>query len=124
MESNTIITISRNQPLQLLRTQVLEQAGYSVIALGHDAQVMEFLTTDHHPVIGLVLMCHSVPEPSRITLCDELKKKYPVTPIIILYNGFDPTAAKVDGSLHNVNSPKSLLGMIGFLSGRRAGSED
>lgn len=124
MESKIIVTISRNGPLQILRTQVLEQAGYSVIALGQDAEVMTFLGSRDLPVLGLVLMCHSVPEASRITLCEELKSKHPETPILMLYNGFDPTTAKVDGALHNIASPQSLLGMIGFLSGKKPSSED
>jgi hypothetical protein len=33
-----------------------------------------------------------------------------------LYNGYDPTEAKVDGSLHSLETPESMLKMIGFMT--------
>jgi len=40
----------------------------------------------------------------------------PKLPILMLYNGYDPTEAKVDGSLHNLESPEAMLNMIGFMT--------
>ena len=34
----------------------------------------------------------------------------------MLYNGYDPTEAKVDGALHNLESPEAMLSMIGFMT--------
>jgi len=34
----------------------------------------------------------------------------------MLYNGYDPTQAKVDGSLHSLESPEAMLNMIGFMT--------
>jgi hypothetical protein len=34
----------------------------------------------------------------------------------MLYNGYEPTEAKVDGSLHNLDSTDALIEMIGFLT--------
>jgi len=61
------------------------------------------------------LMCHSVPEPSRVALCKALKAKRPESPILMLYNGYDPTVAEVDGRLENVHSPEAFLDAIQLL---------
>jgi len=66
--------------------------------------------------IDLVLMCHSVPEASRQFLATRIKALRPELPILMLYNGYDPTDAKVDGSLHSLDTPESLLKMIGFMT--------
>ena len=34
----------------------------------------------------------------------------------MLYNGYDPTIAKVDGSLHSLETPEAMLDMIGFMT--------
>jgi DNA-binding response OmpR family regulator len=110
-----VLTISRDEPLQATRTALLQQAGYSVIPLGNDADVMKFLATPGLPFVSLVLMCHSVPEPSRVVLCKALKAKRPESPILMLYNGYDPTVAKVDGRLENLHSPEAFLDAIQLL---------
>ena len=110
-----VLTISRDGALQATRTALLHQAGYSVIPLGNDADVMKFLAAPGLPFVNLVLMCHSVPEPSRIALCKALKAKRPESPILMLYNGYDPTTAEVDGRLENVHSPEAFLDVVQLL---------
>jgi DNA-binding response OmpR family regulator len=51
--------------------------------------------------LNLVLLCHSVPEASRISLCKALKKSIPNAPILMLENGYDQTSAEIDGRLEN-----------------------
>src|SRR6185312_10273495 len=92
-----VVTISRDGPLQATRTALLNQAGYSVIPLGSDDDVMKFLSMPGLPFVNLILMCHSVPEASRVALCKALKARRPESPILSLYNGYDPTLAEVDG---------------------------
>jgi DNA-binding response OmpR family regulator len=113
----TILTISRDIPLQQTRTAILEREGYAVIPLGLDDEVHSFLDYSTHEEIRLALMCHSVPEPSRITLCDAIKVRYPQTPILMLYNGYDPTVANVDGRLENMHSPEAFVNTIRVLVG-------
>jgi hypothetical protein len=50
-----------------------------------------------------------------------IKEISPKLPILMLYNGYDPTEAKVDGSLHSLETPKAMLDMIGFMT-RNIGS--
>jgi hypothetical protein len=57
-----------------------------------------------------------VPEKSRLFLVVELKELQLTLPILMLYNNYDPTLAKVDGSLHSQDSPAALLNMIGLLT--------
>jgi DNA-binding NarL/FixJ family response regulator len=113
----TVMTISRDLALQATRTLILEKEGYVVIALINDHQVHSFLSRHEQPRLDMVLLCHSVPESSRIALCDALKGRHPDTPILMLYNGYDPTAASVDGRLQNTHSPKALVSTIRLLIG-------
>ena len=110
----SILTISRNPQLQQLRTLILRHAGYLVSAAISDKEAIDFIKTDKS--INLVLLCHSVPEASRISLAASIKELEPTLPILMLYNGYDPTNAKVDGSLHNLDSPEAMLKMIGFMT--------
>ena len=118
----TVITISRDIPLQLTRTMLLERSGYGVTALGSDAAVQEFLKVVGQPQPHLVLMCHSVPENSRVALCSAIKERFPTTPILMLYNGYDPTTAKVDGAVTNTADPQSFLDTVNLLLSPKTGN--
>ena len=110
----SILTISRDAELQYLRTLILEDAGYQVAAATSDAEAISFLEKPNSFI--LALLCHSVPEESRVYLADRMKELSPKLPILMLYNGFDPTRAKVDGSLHQLESPGVWLKMVDFLT--------
>jgi DNA-binding response OmpR family regulator len=112
--SKSILTISRDQPLQHTRTLVLQHAGYQVSAALNDVDAVAFVAAPND--LGLVLMCHSVPEKSRVILVNKIKELNPKLPILMLYNGYDPTDAKVDGSLHSLETPDAMLNMIGFMT--------
>jgi DNA-binding NtrC family response regulator len=112
--SKSILTISRDQPLQSTRTIILEHAGYSVSAALNDEDAIDFVKAPNN--LSLVLICHSVPEASRVSLVTKMKKLNPKLPILMLYNGYDPTLAKVDGSLHSLETPEAMLDMIGFMT--------
>jgi CheY-like chemotaxis protein len=110
----SILTISRDPSLQNTRTLILERAGYSVSAALNDKDALGFVEAPN--TIDLVLMCHSVPEASRHFLVTRIKELRPKLPILMLYNGYDPTDAKVDGSLHSLETPESMLKMIDFMT--------
>ena len=112
--SKSILTISRDQRLQSTRTLILEGAGYSVSAALNDDAAVAFVAAPNK--LSLVLMCHSVPESSRVLLVNKIKALNPKLPILMLYNGYDPTVAKVDGSLHSLETPEAMLDMIGFMT--------
>lgn len=112
--AKSILTISRDQPLQSIRTLILQQAGYTVSAALNDKDAIGFVKGPTS--LDLVLVCHSVPEANRILLAAEIKKLRPRLPILMLYNGYDPTSATVDGSLHSLETPEALLDMIGFMT--------
>jgi len=113
--AKTVVTISRDEPLQMTRTALLTHAGYSVIALTSDAEVMSFISLEGRVSVNLILLCHSVPEASRVFLCKALKKAIPNAPILMLYNNYDPTLAEVDGRLENVHSPEAMLDTVQLL---------
>ena len=111
----TVITISGDEALQMTRTELLRHAGYSVVVLTTDAEVVKYLALDGRPTINLILLCHSVPEASRISLCKALKKSIPNAPILMLENGYDPTSAEIDGRIENLHSPEALLDTVQLL---------
>lgn len=119
MMTKSILTISRNPQMQHYRTLVLQHAGYTVSAALNDKEAIHFVETEKS--ISLVLLCHSVPEASRVFLVTRIKEIQPNLPILMLYNGYDPTNAKVDGSLHNLETPDAMLDMIGFMTSKLAG---
>ena len=110
----SVLTISRNELLQHTRTLILENAGYSVVPVQNDEDALAAINSP--TMFSLVLMCHSVPEKSRVLLASRIKELRPNLPLLMLYNGYDPTKAKVDGALHNLDSPDALLDMIGFMT--------
>lgn len=112
--SKSILTISRDQPLQSTRTFILEREGYSVFAALTDDDALAFVVAPNN--LSLVLMCHSVPESSRLLLVNRIKALNPDLPVLMLYNGYDKTLAKVDGSLHSLETPEAMLEMIGFMT--------
>ena len=116
LENNQrILLISRDQQLQASRALLLESAGYSVIDLGSDAAVMQFLRLAIQPTLDQVLMCHLVPEKSRVLLCNAIKTVYQGTPILMLYHEYDPTSAAVDGRVQNLHDPQALLDTLKVL---------
>jgi CheY-like chemotaxis protein len=104
----SILTISRNSILQNLRTEVLEQHGYHVTTAANDEDALRFVEAPN--VFWLVLPCHSVPEASRILLAQEIKELRPTLPILMLYNRYDPTCAKVGMMRIPVKTQSSNLG--------------
>lgn len=109
-----ILIISRDRILQHTRKLILEHHGYRVFDVHTDDEAIK--AVESHASYSLVLLCHSVPERSRLFLVNKLKELQPKLPILMLYNSYDPTEAKVDGSLHSLDSPTALLDMIAWLT--------
>jgi DNA-binding response OmpR family regulator len=110
----SILTISRDRALQHTRTLMLVRAGYFVSPAHSDQEALKLL--DVCEDYSLVLICHSVPEPSRIGLAKEIKAKCPTVPILMLYyDDIGSTKAQVDGSLHIQDNPEAMLTTIEFL---------
>ena len=57
-----------------------------------------------------------MPERSRLFLVARIRELQPKLPILMLYEGYDFTEAKVDGSVQNLDSPDALLEMIALLT--------
>src|SRR5690348_2492951 len=110
----SILTISRDAKLQHLRTLVLEHGGYRVATALDDKEALRLIGEANS--FDLVFLCHSVPESSRVSLVTQIRELKPGLPILVLYNGYDPTNAKVDGAMHNLDTPESMLEMVAFLT--------
>jgi DNA-binding response OmpR family regulator len=109
-----ILIISRDRILQHTRRLILEHHGYRVFDVHTDDEAIN--AVEAYASFSLVLLCHSVPEKSRLFLVGKLKGLQPTLPVLMLYNSYDPTEAKVDGSLHSQDSPAALLDMIAALT--------
>lgn len=114
MITKSILIISRDRVLQHTRRLILERSGYRVFDVRTDDEAIK--AVEAYASYSLVLLCHSVPERDRLFIVSRLKELQPTLPILMLYNSYDPTEAKVDGSLHSLDSPTALLDMIAFLT--------
>src|SRR5579864_6522691 len=94
LSRKTVLTISRDRPLQRTRTLILQEAGYTVVELRSDAEVLRWISTAKE--IHLVVMCHSVPEKSRALLAEAIKIRCPGVPILMLGRDWDARPARVD----------------------------
>jgi DNA-binding response OmpR family regulator len=112
----SILIISRDRVLQQTRKLILEHSGYHVSDVHSDEEAIKAVESSI-PYM-LVLLCHTVPERSRLFLVGRIRELQPKLPILMLYNSYDLTQAKVDGSLHSLDSPTELLDMIVFLTGK------
>src|ERR1700679_154931 len=98
--TRSILIISRDKALQSTRRFILEHAGYYVSSAQTEEEAIQFV--QDMDSYSLVLLCHSVPEISRLYLVDRLKALRPTLPILMLYNSYDPSMAKVDSAVHSL----------------------
>jgi len=106
-----IVLISRDAALQTTRQLILEREGHTTVALTSET-VEAFLATGLRPTVSLFLLCHSLPEESRISLCRSLKKHYPDVPIVLLFVGLESTFAAADVVAQQVHSPEQLISIV------------
>lgn len=110
----SILTISRDQRLQAIRSFLLEANGYHVAAALDDAEALALVEAPNK--FSLVLLCKSVPEKSRLLIIPRIRERRPGLPILMLYDGYDLTNTHVDASLQNLSGPEAVLNMIQFLT--------
>jgi len=112
-----ILTISLDLELQDARSLVLERANYSVArATTTEDALKQFSSTS----FDLVLICHSIPEASRVEIAASMKAQRPHIPVLLLYNSFDRSVALIDAALMNLGTPESLLSIVDLLFARSA----
>lgn len=127
-----IVTIGRDWTLQHSRTLLLRAAGYRVREARTENEVLTLISASRAGAIGLLLICHTVSENSRVRLVKAAKAKLPGMPILLLYNGWDRKLPQnalrhlsrqsqsvdvpVDGWLQCTDiTPGALLSMVGLL---------
>ncbi len=113
----SILSIARYEGLQKTRTLILSQAGYDVCEAITDQEAIRFL--EGSIAFDLVLICHSVPEPSRLLLAAKIKASHPEMPILMVVEGYQTTAAQVDSFVQGLESPTALLVKVGALMTKR-----
>ena len=116
--ATSILSIGRYEVLQKTRTLILQQSGYDVVEAVTDEQAIAFLETSLD--FDLVIICHSVAEPSILLLAAKVKELRPKLPILMVSQGFEITAAPVDSFVQGFESPAALLDMVGSLTMKRA----
>ena len=112
-----ILTISHDHQLQDARALVLERANYGVVKSISVEDALQQFASVH---FDLVLICHSIPEASRVEIAATMKSSRPQIPVLLLYNHFDRSVALVDAALMNVGRPESLLSIVDLLFARAA----
>lgn len=121
LSRKTILTISRDRPLQRTRTLILEDAGYTVLEVSTHSEALSLISAIKD--IDLVVMCHSVPEGSRELLAEAIKREFPGIPILMLCRDWDPKPPLVDAFINVWEAtPSSLLSMVvGLMSNSAQG---
>ncbi len=99
------------------RVQVLEDAGYEVIAVGTQRALMQALRS--RPVSAIVA-CHSVPPEELDNAIREVKRLKPRVPIIVVHVGglVQPQRTLADGFVDGLRGPEHLLSQIAALISR------
>jgi CheY-like chemotaxis protein len=116
--SKSILSIGNYQVLQHTRTLILQQSGYDVAEAVTEEQAIAFL--EGSLAFDLVIMCHSLPERSRLFLADKVKELRPKLPIMIISQGFETSAVGADSLVEGLESPGALLEMVGSLTLKKA----
>jgi DNA-binding response OmpR family regulator len=98
-----------------MRRLVLEQAGYHVVTAVSDQDALGCIKRAPNS-FSLVLLCHSIPEVSIVLLVAQIKAQNSNLPVLMVYNGYQSTAVKVDGAIHNLDSPNCLVELIGSVT--------
>ena len=106
----SILSIARYEGLQKTRTLILSQAGYDVAEAVTDEQAIAFL--EGSLPFNLVIMCHSLPERSRLFLAAKVKELRPHLPILMVSQGFGTTVVGVDSLVEGLESPVALLDVV------------
>lgn len=121
--SKTILTVSHDRSLQHTRTLILEEAGFTVWEATNQAEALTFMADNKE--IELVVICHSVPEESRKSLTDAIKKQQPFVPVLMLSHSWESRPTYVDASV-NVSeaSPASWLSMVGLMTNLHSAPAD
>jgi DNA-binding response OmpR family regulator len=109
-----ILTISHDELLQTTRALILQSAGYKVDEAIGEKEALNFINSGSD--YNLILICHTVPESSKIAIAARAKELRPTLPILLLSRNYEITEAKVDGSLTSLESPVALLDMIELLT--------
>jgi len=100
----TVVTISRNEPLQMTRTELLHRAGYSVFPLTSDADVTHGRHSSIAPTKTVITIGRD--EPLQMTMT-----------ALLLHAGYSVVALTTDAEVMkylaldgrpSINSPKSL----------------
>lgn len=116
VEAQLIVTISRNEPLQNRRTQVLEKAGFSVVAFRPRCRCARLFANRPSPRYpsGADVPFRPRAKSRQSLRCPKGTLSIDANPHAL--QRLSPTKAQVDGSLLNVDTPEALLDMIGFLT--------
>lgn len=109
--ASIVLCVGLNRSLMNLRVAVFKEAGYNVIE-GHKAEeaLRLFRSTD----VDLAVLCHSIPIAQRRGLASLMKDSKPMTPVLVLHQGFE-SIIEADASIDNLCGPKTLLEVMASL---------
>jgi two-component system, OmpR family, response regulator len=105
-----ILSIEDDLPSQTMRTMVLENAGYIVLAATSGSVALRRLAKSH---VDLVLSDHFLRSELGTTIAAQIKALWPEIPILLISGAEDiPEAAHLDGVVYKVDGPTKMLVLI------------
>ena len=107
MKKLAILSVGGDPLLPTIRNEILKRAGYEVTGSCCD----EALRLAHFA--DGVLLDHSIPRKERESLLAELRKRFPVMPMIVLYNSNEQYGwNNATAALNSLDGPEALLNTL------------
>jgi DNA-binding response OmpR family regulator len=104
-----ILSVGSDPELMSTRTLVLLSAGYQVDTSSTAEQALQVFA---HGNFAAVIICHSIPEPQRITLIKGLRALRPDVPIIVIRIDGEISARLADRTVHSLDGAPILLDAV------------
>jgi DNA-binding response OmpR family regulator len=119
--TKTVLNVDDHAPARFLRTRILQRAGFGVDEVDNAATAIE-----KAPTSSLMLLDVKLPDGDGFSVCEEVKKKAPTLPIVMVTSVYrtaqarrDAFAAGADAFLLEPVSPEQLVRTIEGLLSRK-----
>jgi CheY-like chemotaxis protein len=123
MDTRPVLNVDDHAPARFLRTRILQRAGFGVNEADSAAVAIERASE-----ASLLLLDVKLPDGDGFTVCEELKRKSPTLPIVMVTSVYRTTQARrdafavgADAFLLEPIAPEQLIRTIETLLKRKGG---
>ena len=109
METNVLLSVGSDHDLMKTRSLVLLKAGYAV---RESSSTQDAVAVFSGGDFDLVIICHTISEPERLSLIAAIRAESPSAKIVIVRRDGEASAKLADESVHSLDGPDVLLSAI------------